>query len=336
MDAGVVGELGMERRGEDLALAQATTLPSTDVSTVAAGPTSATNGPRMNTSGKSLSTMSAGAPAEHARPVRPRRRNHRKRSRNRRWRRTSQAGGRMRCAARRRQARRSRRCRRYRACGPAESCRCRYRTPVCRRRYALQSARTGRWSAAACPAWCFRRQAESRDRSNHRNPRRHAAVSTARPDDPASRHAQRTRLAPRECQSRHVSRLRRGRFFLRNVFNCYNHYRSCAFGCAGSAVLLAAREAGVTHAPCGPSLATGGHDGLDFVLVDADHGLTEVLGQACEQVASCQLAVACTMAAARLAGSPDLKMPEPTNTPSAPSSIMRLRRPGWPHRRRRS
>ena len=39
--------------------------------------------------------------------------------------------------------------------------------------------------------------------------------------------------------------------------------------------------------------------------------------------ASCQLAVACTMAAARLAGSPDLKMPEPTNTPSAPSSIMR-------------
>lgn len=44
MDAGVVGELGMERRGEDLALAQPTTLPSTDVSTVAAGPTSATNG----------------------------------------------------------------------------------------------------------------------------------------------------------------------------------------------------------------------------------------------------------------------------------------------------
>ena len=33
-------------------------------------------------------------------------------------------------------------------------------------------------------------------------------------------------------------------------------------------------------------------------------------------------AVARTMAAARLAGSPDLKMPEPTNTPSAPICII--------------
>src|SRR4051795_4744867 len=32
--------------------------------------------------------------------------------------------------------------------------------------------------------------------------------------------------------------------------------------------------------------------------------------------------VACTIAAARCAGSPDLKMPEPTNTPSAPSCII--------------
>ncbi len=34
-----------------------TTLPLNEVSTVAADPTSATNGPRMNTSGKSFSTM---------------------------------------------------------------------------------------------------------------------------------------------------------------------------------------------------------------------------------------------------------------------------------------
>ena len=33
-------------------------------------------------------------------------------------------------------------------------------------------------------------------------------------------------------------------------------------------------------------------------------------------------AVAFTMAAARRAGSPDLKMPEPTKTPSAPSCII--------------
>ena len=115
----------------------------------------------------------------------------------------------MRCAARRRQARRSRRCRRYRACGPAESCRRRYRTPVCRRRYALQSARTGRWSAAACPAWCSRRRAESPGRSNRRNPRPRAAASTARRGDPAWRRARRTRPARRGCRSRHVSRLRR-------------------------------------------------------------------------------------------------------------------------------
>ena len=37
---------------------------------------------------------------------------------------------------------------------------------------------------------------------------------------------------------------------------------------------------------------------------------------------SCQLVTAWTIAAARFAGSPLLKMPEPTNTPSAPSSIM--------------
>ena len=75
-----------------------------------------------------------------------------------------------------------------------------------------------------------------------------------------------------------------GRFFLRNVFNCYNHYRSCAFGYAGSAVLLTARGAGVTHAPCGPSLAAGGHDGFDLIFVDADHGLTEILGKTCKQL----------------------------------------------------
>lgn len=32
------------------------------------------------------------------------------------------------------------------------------------------------------------------------------------------------------------------------------------------------------------SFATGGRDGLDFVFVDADHGLTEVLGKTCEQI----------------------------------------------------
>ena len=35
------------------------------------------------------------------------------------------------------------------------------------------------------------------------------------------------------------------------------------------------------------------------------------------------MVTAWTMAAARLAGSPDLKMPEPTNTPSAPRCIIR-------------
>ena len=57
MNAGVVGEFGMERRGEILPWRRPTTLPLTEVSTVAADPTSATNGPRMNTSGKSFSTM---------------------------------------------------------------------------------------------------------------------------------------------------------------------------------------------------------------------------------------------------------------------------------------
>ena len=37
---------------------------------------------------------------------------------------------------------------------------------------------------------------------------------------------------------------------------------------------------------------------------------------------SCQFVTACTIAEARFAGSPDLKIPEPTKTPSAPSSIM--------------
>ena len=37
---------------------------------------------------------------------------------------------------------------------------------------------------------------------------------------------------------------------------------------------------------------------------------------------SLKAAVALTIAAARAAGLPDLKMPEPTNTPSAPSCII--------------
>ena len=32
------------------------------------------------------------------------------------------------------------------------------------------------------------------------------------------------------------------------------------------------------------SLTPGGHDGLDLVLIDADHGLAEILGQARKQV----------------------------------------------------
>ena len=38
--------------------------------------------------------------------------------------------------------------------------------------------------------------------------------------------------------------------------------------------------------------------------------------------ASCQWVVAATIARARVAGSSDLKIPEPTNTPSAPSAII--------------
>ncbi len=38
--------------------------------------------------------------------------------------------------------------------------------------------------------------------------------------------------------------------------------------------------------------------------------------------ASCQCVVASTIARARVAGSSDLKIPEPTNTPSAPSAII--------------
>lgn len=38
---------------------------------------------------------------------------------------------------------------------------------------------------------------------------------------------------------------------------------------------------------------------------------------------SLKCVTACTIALARLAGSPDLKIPEPTNTPSIPSCIMR-------------
>ncbi len=70
----------------------------------------------------------------------------------------------------------------------------------------------------------------------------------------------------------------------------------------------------------GESVSARGHDGFDFVGVDAHHRFAEVFGETGE--ASCQWATASTIAAARFAGSPLLKMPEPTNTPSAPSSIM--------------
>ena len=50
----------------------------------------------------------------------------------------------------------------------------------------------------------------------------------------------------------------------------------------------------------------------------------------------CQCVVASTIARARAGGSSDLKMPEPTNTPSAPSCITAPRRPAWRCRRRRT
>ena len=62
VDAGVVGELGMERRGEDLALAQADHIAvHRRFDGGGRSDFGHSNGPRMNTSGKSLSTMSAGA-----------------------------------------------------------------------------------------------------------------------------------------------------------------------------------------------------------------------------------------------------------------------------------
>ena len=57
MNAGVVGEFGMERRGENLALAQTDHIAAHRGLNGRGDPTSATNGPRMNTSGKSFSTM---------------------------------------------------------------------------------------------------------------------------------------------------------------------------------------------------------------------------------------------------------------------------------------
>ena len=80
------------------------------------------------------------------------------------------------------------------------------RIPAFQRRYARRPARTSRSNAAICPAWCFRRQTESRGRSNRRNPRRHAAVSTAHQADPASRRARRMPPAPQGCRSRHAVR----------------------------------------------------------------------------------------------------------------------------------
>ena len=59
------------------------------------------------------------------------------------------------------------------------------------------------------------------------------------------------------------------------------------------------------------------------IATPADASLVMQLGAEAVFVGSLKCVVACTMAFARLAGSLDLKMPEPTKTASAPSCIMR-------------
>ncbi|WFR74764.1 hypothetical protein P9209_15900 [Prescottella defluvii] len=72
------------------------------------------------------------------------------------------------------------------------------------------------------------------------------------------------------------------------------------------------------------------HD-RQVVAVGADDGLAEAAETFASMSRSSKKVVAVTIVAARSAGLPDLKMPEPANTPSAPSCIImrRRRRRGW-------